>query len=113
MKIYNLLNRKNGEFSNETYIEAFKAIGKLHTNGIKFYEKLLSYINKIPDDKNGEYSKVLIETLKTVGHQNDTKTLDDYIRNFNHVNQYKNKGEETPQIILDAIEDIRKVISNK
>ena len=111
-KLDRIIDYNKQKYSNETYIEIFKAIAKLKTlyGG---YEDLLEFINKIPDDKEGEFTKTLIETLIKVGDKSKIKHLDEYLRNYGHVNWFANNGKETPQVILDAIETIRKELEKK
>lgn len=111
-RITNIFINEKNTYSNETYIEAFKTIAKL-TDGYGGYEDLLEFVNKIPNDKDGEFTKTLVDTLIAVGLKEDIDYLDKYLRNYGHVNWFKNKGEETPRIILDTIETIRKELEKK
>jgi len=116
--IVGYIENEDNKLTNATYIEIFKALSKLVThygekNSGTSYEDLLKFVNRIPSDKDGEYTKTLTQTLIQLGKKEDIDYLDKYLRNFNHVNEFENKNEKTPQVVLDVIETVRKNLSEK
>ena len=106
-KLQSYITARNHDLSNETYIEIFKALTKLVSGYGSGYEDLVRFLNKVPTDKDGEYTRVLTETLISLGNEASTKYLDKYKMNFNHVNDFMNKGQETPQAVLDVIDKVK------
>ena len=102
--------------TNDTYIELFKATKKLFPN---FYERgcnfedLMRFANRIPTDETGEYTKEYIDMLISVGRKEDIEFLNKYLRNYNHINEFIENKQQTPQVIVDAIEKARQGILAK
>ena len=102
--------------TNDTYVELFKATKKLFPN---FYERgcnfedLMRFANRIPTDETGEYTKEYIDMLISVGRKEDIEFLNKYLRNYNHINEFIENKQQTPQVIVDAIEKARKGILAK
>ena len=102
--------------TNDTYVELFKATKKLFPN---FYERgcnfedLMRFANRIPTDETGEYTKEYIDMLISVGRKEDIEFLNKYLRNYNHINEFIENKQQTPQVIVDAIEKARKGILEK
>ena len=102
--------------TNDTYIELFKATKKLFPN---FYERgcnfedLMRFANRIPTDETGEYTKEYIDMLISVGRKEDIEFLNKYLRNYNHINEFIENKQQTPQVIVDAIEKARRGILEK
>lgn len=113
MKVTHYITAKNHDLSNETYIEIFKALNKLVSEYGSRYEGLVRFLNKVPDDKDGEFTRVLTETLINLGNKASVKYLDRYETGYSLINDFISKGEETPQVVLDIIEKIRKAIEKK
>lgn len=102
--------------TNDTYVELFKATKKLfsnfHDGGCNF-EDLMRFANRIPTDETGEYTKEYIDMLISVGRKEDIEFLNKYLRNYNHINEFIENKQKTPQVIVDAIEKARKGILEK
>lgn len=102
--------------TNDTYVELFKATKKLfsnfHDGGCNF-EDLMRFANRIPTDKTGEYTKEYIDMLISVGRKEDIEFLNKYLRNYNHINEFIENKQQTPQVIVDAIEKARQGILAK
>ena len=102
--------------TNDTYVELFKATKKLFPN---FYERgcnfedLMRFANRIPTDETGEYTKEYIDMLISVGRKEDIEFLNKYLRNYNHINEFIENKQKTPQVIVDAIEKARQGILAK
>lgn len=102
--------------ANDTYVELFKATKKLFSN---YYEKgrnfedLMRFANRIPTDETGEYTKEYIDMLISVGRKEDIEFLNKYLRNYNHINEFIENKQQTPQVIVDAIEKARQGILAK
>ena len=102
--------------TNDTYVELFKATKKLFPN---FYERgcnfedLMRFANRIPTDETGEYTKEYIDMLISVGRKEDIEFLNKYLRNYNHINEFIENKQQTPQVIVDAIEKARQGILAK
>lgn len=102
--------------TNDTYVELFKATKKLfsnfHDGGCNF-EDLMRFANRIPTDETGEYTKEYIDMLISVGRKEDIEFLNKYLRNYNHINEFIENKQQTPQVIVDAIEKARQGILEK
>ena len=102
--------------TNDTYVELFKATKKLFPN---FYERgcnfedLMRFANRIPTDETGEYTKEYIDMLISVGRKEDIEFLNKYLRNYNHINEFIENKQQTPQVIVDTIEKARQGILAK
>ena len=66
-----------------------------------------------PTDETGEYTKEYIDMLISVGRKEDIEFLNKYLRNYNHINEFIENKQQTPQVIVDAIEKARQGISAK
>ena len=102
------------KLSCDSYVEVFKAATKLSISyDGKIYDELISHLNNIPSDKNGNFTEALTEMLISVGKKEYISMLDDYLRNYGYVNDFMNKGQKTPQAVLDVIDKVRVGLENK
>lgn len=98
----------SSKLSCDGYTEVFKAVSKLSSSySDKEYDKLIYHLNNIPHDKNGNFTEALTEMLISVGKKEYISQLDDYLRNFSYVNDFMNKGQKTPQAVLDVIDKVK------
>ena len=110
--------RPLSELSCDTYAEVFKVATDLSISyggfrQCQLYDEFLSHLNKIPTDKNGKFTKALTDMLISVGKKEYIPQLDKYLRNYNYINEFMNKGEKTPQVVLDVINKVRAGIEAK
>ena len=102
------------KLSCDSYVEVFKAATKLSISyDGKIYDELISHLNNIPSDKNGNFTEALTEMLISVGKKEYISQLDDYLRNFSYVNDFMNKGQKTPQAVLDVIDKVKVGLKSK
>ena len=78
-----------------------------------YFEDLMRFANRIPTDETGEYTKEYIDMLISVGRKEDIEFLNKYLRNYNHINEFIENKQQTPQVIVDAIEKARRGILAK
>ena len=78
-----------------------------------YFEDLMRFANRIPTDETGEYTKEYIDMLISVGRKEDIEFLNKYLRNYNHINEFIENKQKTPQVIVDAIEKARQGILAK
>jgi|GEM_PF-1377727 len=107
------ITAREHNLSNETYTEILKAVGKLRTDYGKEYEGIVRFLNKVPTDTNGAFTEALVGTLIKLGKPEDISYLDKYMRNYNRVNEFANKGQVAPQIIKDTIAKVIEGIRGK
>ena len=108
--VYEYVSRNSYKLSIDTYTQLLKTILKLRENVFtanEFDMLTSNLLEKIPDDKTGEFTEALVKLLTTAGKKEYISILDDYLRNFGRVNKFMQQGQKTPQSIIDVIEKIK------
>ena len=107
------ITAREHNLSNQTYAIVLEAISKLSNNVGKEYEDMVRLVNKIPADTDGKFTTTLISTLTKLGKEEDIEYLNKYLRNYNRVNDFINKGQKTPESVKDAVAKIVEGIKRK
>ncbi len=114
--VYEYLTRDCYQLSYSGSTEILKTLTKLREDVFTEheYDKLIRcLLEKIPDDKTGEFTEALVELLTTAGKKEYISFLDKYLINFSYVNKFMNQGQKTPQCIVDVIDKLKKMLDNK